>query len=96
MVVWITIIYMVVMVDSEAMPTETVGVVHPVTMEAVLPDQLEQTVHKKPGVFDVTHIVAGVEQVAELALKAIEQRIDQFVFGRVVVVKVARTDIEFG
>jgi hypothetical protein len=64
--------------------------------EAVLPDQLEQRVHEKPGVFHVAHAVAGVEQFAQGFFVAVEQRVDELVFGGVVVVEVAGADVELG
>jgi len=53
-------------------------------------------VQEEPGVFDIAHAVAGVEQFAQGAFVAVEQRVDELVFGRIVVVEVAGTDVEFG
>ena len=71
-------------------------VVEVTVQKAVLPDQFEQRVHEEPGMLDIAQLVAGVEQFVQRTLITVEQRIDQFVLGRVVVVQVARADVEFG
>jgi hypothetical protein len=62
--------------------------------KAVLPDQLKQSMHEKPGVFYIAHAIAGIQQLIQRAFKAIKQCVDQFVFGGVVVIKVAWTDVQ--
>ena len=64
--------------------------------EAVLPNQFEQRVHEEPGVLHIAHAIAGIEQLAQRALVTVEQRVDQLVLGRVVIVKIAGADVELG
>ena len=56
--------------------------------KTAVPHQLKQAVHHKPGVFHIAHLGAGLEQLAQIGLKAIEERVDQLVFGRVVVIQI--------
>jgi hypothetical protein len=64
--------------------------------KAVLPDQLEQGVHEEPCILDVAHAATGSQQLGQRAFVAVEQRVDELVFGRVVVVEVAGADAQLG
>ena len=71
-------------------------VVQITVQKSVLPHQLKQGVHEKPSVFHIVHARRCVEQFIQRRLVAVEQRCDQLLFGRVVVVQVAGADVELG
>ena len=71
-------------------------VVEVAVQKPVFPDALKQRVHEKPGVFHITHAFAGAQQLAQRFFIALQQGVDQLVFGRVVVVQVARADPQLG
>jgi hypothetical protein len=71
-------------------------IVQVAVQEAVLPDQLEEHVEEQPGVLDVGHRIGGLQQFVKRRVVAREQRIDQLVLGRVVVVEVAGADVQLG
>ena len=69
-------------------------VVQIAVQKAVTPDLLEQRVQKKPGVLNVPHIGRGIQQPQHGDFVVVKKLVDQGVFGRVVVVQVARTDAQ--
>jgi len=57
---------------------------------------LEQRVHEKPRVLDLAHAAARVQQIRQGLRVAVEQRIHQRVLAGVVVIQIARADVQFG
>ena len=75
-----------------AVPAEEVTKVS--VQETVLPNQLKQGVHEKPSLLHIAGMGGCGQKGMELVLKIVKERIDQFVFGGKVVVKVAWADVE--
>ena len=77
------------------MPVAREQVIEVAVEKTVVPDPLEQGVQKKPGVFDVLHVTAGIQQGQDRGLELVVQVVDQFVLGGEVVVQIARADAQF-
>ena len=78
------------------MPVAREQVVQVPVQKAVAPHLLKERMQEKPGVFDVPYIGGGVQQPQHGGLVLVKEAIDQGVFGREVVIKVARTDAQLG
>ena len=75
-------------------PVAAEQVVEVAVQKPVLPQALKQRMDEKPRVFHIAHIAGGFEQGVELRQVLVKQGIDQLVFGREVVVQVARADAQ--
>ena len=76
-------------------PVAAEQVIEVAVQKPVFPQTLKQGVDEKPSVFHIAHIASGFEQGVELRQVLVKQGIDQLVFGRKVVVQVARADAQF-
>ena len=78
------------------MPIFRQQVVEVSVQKSVRPNELEQRVQKKPCVFHVFDVLAGIEQLQNVFFVVVKQMADQLVFGGKVIVQIARADVELG